>query len=97
MVLTQNASNKATPTVETQTPTTNNTAAAPSDVFLAQLKPLLSNESLKALDDPKSTQSQSLRWLVNSNFQDYVFERQVQRYMPWPQSSMPQYWTEMVQ
>ena len=64
VVLTQNASNKATPSIETQTPTTNNTAAAPSDVFLAQLKPLLSNESLKALDDPKSTQSQSLVTMV---------------------------------
>jgi hypothetical protein len=51
------------------------------DEFLAELKPLLSTKSLKALDDPKSAQSQSLQWLFeSSNFQEWPLDRQVQRY-----------------
>ena len=51
------------------------------DKVLAKLKPLLSNESLSALDDPNSPQSLSLQWLFGrSNFQVWPFHRQVQRY-----------------
>ncbi len=51
-----------------------------STIFLAELKPLLSNESLTALDDPSSPQSLSLQWLVErSNFQSWPFQQQVQR------------------
>ena len=52
-----------------------------SSTFLAELKPLLSNESLTALNNPDSPQSQSLQWLLEkSNFQDWSFQRQVQRF-----------------
>ena len=55
--------------------------ATPGGIFLAELKPLLSNESLTALDDPDSPQSQSLRWLLErSNFQAWPFYRLVQRF-----------------
>jgi hypothetical protein len=49
--------------------------------FIANLKPLLSQDSLTALNDPESPQSQSLQWLLEkSNFQAWPFQRQVQRY-----------------
>jgi Leucine-rich repeat (LRR) protein len=52
-----------------------------SKLFLADLKPLLSNESLTALNNPDSPQSQSLQWLLEkSNFQAWPFHRQVQRF-----------------
>ena len=52
-----------------------------SNQFLSELKPMLSNESLTALDDPDSPQSQSLRWLLErSNFQAWPFHQQVQRF-----------------
>ena len=53
----------------------------PAKTLLADIKPLLSNESLTALDDPDSPQSLSLRWLLErSNFEAWPFPQQVQRY-----------------
>jgi Leucine-rich repeat (LRR) protein len=64
--------------VPTRSPTKN---AMSSSTFLAELKPLLSNESLTALNNPDSPQSQSIQWLLEkSNFQDWSFQRQVQRF-----------------
>lgn len=52
-----------------------------SHIFLAELKPFLSDKSLTALTDPISPQNQSLQWLLErSNFQDWIFQQQVQRY-----------------
>jgi Leucine-rich repeat (LRR) protein len=52
-----------------------------SNTFTAELKRLLSNESLTALDDPASPQALSLGWLLErSNFNNWPFDRQVQRY-----------------
>jgi hypothetical protein len=79
VVLTQNSS-KAVSGSETQAPI-NDDAAATSDEFLVELKSLLSNGSMAALDIPNSPQNQSLQWLLgSSNFQDLSFHRQVQRY-----------------
>jgi Leucine-rich repeat (LRR) protein len=65
---------------EMQAPTKGDTDSA-SNTFLAKLKPLLSSKSLTALNDPDSPQSQSLQWLLEkSNFQEWSFPRQVQRY-----------------
>ena len=51
------------------------------DIFINALKPLLSEESLQSLDNPDSSESLALRWLLErSNFQDWQFQRQVQRY-----------------
>jgi hypothetical protein len=45
-----------------------------ADIFMAELKPLLSNESSTALNNPASPQSLSLAWLLEkSNFQDWPF------------------------
>ena len=53
----------------------------PAQALLAEIKPLLSNESLTALNDPDSPQSLSLQWLLErSNFHDWPFHRQVQRF-----------------
>ena len=95
VLLTQNSS-KSLPSSATEAPAfdTNETKSpqspsqAPtfdsetaSNQFLAELMPLLSNESLAALNDTDSPQSQSLRWLLEtSNFQDWPFHQQVQRY-----------------
>jgi Leucine-rich repeat (LRR) protein len=58
-----------------------NELSLPAKALLAEIKPLLSNESLTALDDPDSPQSLSLRWLLErSNFQAWPFHQQVQRY-----------------
>jgi hypothetical protein len=65
---------------KTQAPTSGNEITT-SNTFLAELKLLLSDESLIALDDPASPQSQSLGWLLErSNFRNWPFDRQVQRY-----------------
>ena len=49
--------------------------------LLAEIKPLLSNESLSALNDTDSPQSRSLEWLLErSNFQAWPFHQQIQRY-----------------
>ena len=65
----------------TSAPAVEPTAASSSGKFLAKLKPLLSSESLTALNVPDSPQSQSLRWLLEkSNFQAWPFHRQVQRF-----------------
>lgn len=70
VLLTQNSSEA--PNSETQ---------AARNEFLAALKPMLSNESLTALENPDSPQSLSLRWLLErSNFGAWPFDRQVQRY-----------------
>ena len=68
VVLTQNGSNSMYKEI-------------PSKLFLADLKSLLSSQSLSALDNPDSPQSQSLQWLLEkSNFEDWSFQRQVQRF-----------------
>jgi hypothetical protein len=53
-----------------------------SHLFMVQLKPLLLQESLTALNNNDSPQSQSLRWLLEkSNFQAWPLQWQVQRYV----------------
>jgi hypothetical protein len=80
VLLTQKSSNVARGS-KTQAPPTSGNETAASSTFLAELKPLLSNESLIALDEPASPQALSLRWLLErSNFQNWPFRRQVQRY-----------------
>ena len=72
VLLTQSGSKAAPTSSPTQTA---------SNLFLAELEPFLSNESLTALDNPDSPQSQSLQWLFErSNFQAWPFHRQVQRF-----------------
>ena len=57
------------------------TAVPSSSKFLAKLKPLLSSESLTALNDPDMPQSRSFQWLLQrSNFEAWPFHRNVQRY-----------------
>jgi Leucine-rich repeat (LRR) protein len=78
VLLTQRGSNAAQDS-ETQAPTSGNEPAR--NTFLVELKRLLSNESLTALVDTASAQSLSLQWLLEkSNFQNWPFHRQVQRY-----------------
>ena len=65
---------------ETQAGDNKNDTQAGND-FLSQLTPLLSNKSLTALKKPDSPQSLSLQWLLEgSNFREWPFHRQVQRY-----------------
>jgi hypothetical protein len=69
---------------ETQAPTNGEMNSA-SDTFITELKPLLSQESLTALNNPDSPQSQSLQWLLEkSNFQAWPFPPTSPADMPWP-------------
>ena len=56
-------------------------ADAATDEFLRELKPLLTTASLQKLDFPGTSQASALAWLLNnSNFQQYSFDRKVQRF-----------------
>jgi hypothetical protein len=80
VLVTQNASKTTTNSSPTQAPQSENNETV-RDEFLAELTPLLTNESLSALDNPDSPQSLSIGWLLGtSNFQEMSFQRQVQRY-----------------
>lgn len=83
VLVTQNGSKATTSSSPNPAPTPQlvDTDTASTE-FLEKLKPLLSNDSLDALlNDIDSPQSQSLKWLLErSNFQEWPFHRQVQRY-----------------
>jgi Leucine rich repeat len=78
LLVTQNGS-KIAPSSEVQVPRSDNETSR--NIFLAELKPLLSNESMSAIDNPDSPQALSLGWLLErSNFQAWPFRRQLQRF-----------------
>jgi hypothetical protein len=75
VLVTQNGSKAAIASSPTQAP------EIATDEFLSELMPLLTNESLSALENIDSPQSLALGWLSRSlNFQELSFRQKVQRY-----------------